>query len=424
MSRFMSTLPTVSQWALTPPNQGFGGVFFSILLLASLADAPALAGEFEVDGFIAPELRIFPSSPAFADQKDTTLSPSIAFEIEAVYETDTGDDRLTFTPFARFDADDNGRSHGDIRTASWLHIDETWDAVVGFDKVFWGVTESRHLVDIINQDDAVEDIDGEDKLGQPMINGNLLLEDTAISLFVLPGFRQRRFREDSARLRGPFAIDDNNPTFESAAGRHHIDVAARVLHTIGNWDIGLSHFHGTSREPSFTASTDANGNTVLFPSYEQIDQTGLEIQLTTERTLWKLEAITRSGHGDRFFAAVGGFEYTLFGILDSDADLGLIAEYLYDGRDESGVPATLADDDIFIGARLVLNDEPDTQALIGAIIDRRTRATSFSIEAERRLGADWKIELESRFFVNVPDDDLAAGIRDDDVITLRLPRFF
>ncbi len=393
------------------------------MLLAALV-SNATAGELDFEGSIAPELRFFPNSPAFAGQNDTTLSPSIAFEVEVVYETDSGDDRLTFSPFLRYDADDNGRSHGDIRTASWLHIADTWDAVVGIDKVFWGVTESRHLVDIINQDDAVEDLDGEDKLGQPMINANLLFEDTTVSLFVLPGFRQRRFREDTARLSGPFPIDDNNPSFESGAGRRHVDLAARVGQTIGNWDIGLSYFNGTSREPSFVASTDTNGNKVLFPRYEQIDQIGLELQLTTERTLWKFEAINRGGHGSRFFAAVGGLEYTLFGILDSDADLGLIAEYQYDGRDEQGVPGTLADDDLFLGARLVLNDEPDSQALIGAIVDRRTQATSFSIEAERRLGADWKVELEGRFFVNVPDDDLAAGIRDDDVVTLRLTRFF
>ncbi len=425
MSRSVSTPPTVTRWALSLSGKTFGREYFSFAALAILFLATAAtAGEFDIDASVAPELRLFPSSPAFTDQDDTTLSPSIAFEAEIVYETDSGDDRLTFAPFARLDADDNGRSHADIRTASWLHISDDWDAVVGIDKVFWGVTESRHLVDIINQDDAVEDIDGEDKLGQPMINGNLLFDDTTVSMFILPGFRERKFREDSARLRGATPVDDNNPLFESGAGRRHIDLAARVRHTIGDWDIGLSQFHGTSREPSFIASTDENGNKVLFPSYEQIDQTGLDLQLTTETTLWKLEAITRSGHGDRFVAAVGGFEHTLFGIFDTNIDLGLLAEYLYDGRDEQGVPGTFADDDIFVGARIVLNDEPDTQALVGALVDRRSQATLLTLEAERRLGSDWKVELESRFFVNAPSDDPTAGFRRDDAITLRLTRFF
>ena len=35
---------------------------------------------------------------------------------------------------------------------------------------FWGVTETAHRVDILNQTDQVESFDGEDKLGQPMVN--------------------------------------------------------------------------------------------------------------------------------------------------------------------------------------------------------------------------------------------------------------
>jgi hypothetical protein len=46
------------------------------------------------------------------------------------------------------------------------------------------------------------------------------------------------------------------------------------------------------------------------------------------------------------------------------------------------------------------------------------------VEAERRLGDSWKIELEGRFFLNVPDGDVLFGVRDDDFLMLRLTRFF
>jgi len=42
--------------------------------------------------------------------------------------------------------------------------------LVGINSVFWRVVESNHLVDILNQTDLIEDIDGEEKLGQPMIS--------------------------------------------------------------------------------------------------------------------------------------------------------------------------------------------------------------------------------------------------------------
>ncbi len=289
---------------------------------------------------------------------------------------------------------------------------------------FWGVTESRHLVDIINQDDAVEDIDGEDKLGQPMVNFNVFREWGAAGVFVLPGFRERTFPDDDARLRGSLPIDDDNPTYDSGAEDRHVDFAVRWSHTIGDWDVGLAHFHGTSREPRLIPRIDAGGRTALVPQYDQIDQTSLDLQLTRDAWLWKLEAMSRSGHGDRFLAAVGGFEYTLFGVLETSADLGLLDEYLYDGREDGTAPGTSADDAIFLGGRLALNDEQGSAMLAGAIVDRTSQATLLFVEAERRLGDSWKIELECRIFLNVPGGDPLAGIRDDNVVTLRLTKFF
>jgi hypothetical protein len=383
----------------------------------------AKAGEWDLSGSAAGELRIFPNEAAFAGQRDATLSPSFSLEPEVVYDWNDGDDRLTLVPFVRWDAHDDHRTHGDLREANWLHIGDGWDLVAGIDKVFWGVTESRHLVDIINQDDAVEDIDGEDKLGQPMVNLNLIRDWGTTSLFVLPGFRERTFPDDNARLRGPLPIDDD-PTYESGAEDRHIDLAVRWSHTVEDWDIGLAHFHGTSREPRLISGLDGKGRPVFVPHYDQIDQTSLDLQFTRDAWLWKLEAMTRTGHGDRFLAAVGGFEYTLFGIFETAADLGLLAEYLYDGRDEDRAPATSADDDIFLGTRLALNDEQDTAVLAGAVVDRKSQATLFFVEAERRLGDSWRIELEGRVFLNVPGDDPLSGIQDDDFFTLRLTRFF
>jgi hypothetical protein len=399
---------------------GFG----ALSLALGFAGTPAAAGEWDLTGSVAGELRVFPNAAAFPGQDDATLSPSALAEPELTYEWNDGTDRLTLAPFLRWDGHNGNRSHADLREASWLHIGEDWDLVVGLDKVFWGVTESRHLIDIINQDDRVEDIDGEDKLGQAMVNLNLLRDWGTTSIFVLPGFRERTFPESDARLRGPSPIADDDASFDSGAEDRHVDLALRWAHTVEDWDIGLSHFQGTSREPRLLPRPRAGGGTEFLPHYDQIDQTGLDLQLTRDAWLWKLEAMTRGGHGDRFLAAVGGLEYTRFGIFGTGADLGLLAEYLYDGRDQDRAPATSANDDIFLGTRLALNDAQDTSALLGAVIDRDSQATLLFVEAERRIGDSWKVELEGRFLLNMPDDDPQAGIRDDDFITLRLSWFF
>ena len=394
-------------------------------LAASLvpASGAALAGEWDIGGSASIESRLFPNDPAFPNQDDSFVTYSAALEPEFVYET-TGGDRLTFVPFGRWDSEDDNRTHADIRTASWLRFGEGWDLVVGLDRVFWGVTESRHLVDIVNQTDAVENLDGEDKLGQPMVNLNVESAWGDISLFALPGFRERTFPASDARLSGPLPISDR-ATYDSGAENKRADFAIRWAKTLGGWDIGLSHFSGTSREPRLIPGLDGGGQPILIPHYDVIEQTGLDLQLTTERWLWKLEAINRAGHGERFVAAVGGFEYSFYGVFGTAADLGLIAEYLYDNRDENGqAPYTALQDDIFAGARLALNDEQSMEILAGAIVDRDSGATLVSVEASRRLSDRWTLELEGRFFTNVPQNDPLTAIASDDHITVRLNLYF
>jgi len=57
--------------------------------------------------------------------------------------------------FGRVDQHDRNRTHGDIREGFFELFFDEWSLGFGIPKVFWGVTESRHLVDIINQNDLV-----------------------------------------------------------------------------------------------------------------------------------------------------------------------------------------------------------------------------------------------------------------------------
>ncbi|MEP6146591.1 MAG: hypothetical protein ABJ201_04215, partial [Nisaea sp.] len=129
--------------------------------LPALAEEPNIETSLE----LGMELRVFPGDPAFGSQQDRAASPSFYLEPEITADWNGGDDRFTLVPYARVDQDDDSRTHVDLREANWLHFGDGYDLVVGADKVFWGVTESRHLVDIVNQSDGVEDVDGEDKLG-------------------------------------------------------------------------------------------------------------------------------------------------------------------------------------------------------------------------------------------------------------------
>jgi hypothetical protein len=374
----------------------------------------------EWSGYAALEGRAFQHDPSDVRQHGDSLS--FAIQPEYYREWNHGDSALLFVPFVRVDEDDGQRSHIDIRELNWVRVTRDREMRIGVGKVFWGVTESQHLVDIINQTDLVESFDGEEKLGQPMIRLGFVRDWGNLDLFVLPGFRERTFPGVHGRLRSVLPVDTDAARYASASRDTHIDFALRYFRSIGRWDIGLSHFSGTSREPRLVPGIDERGIPVLIPYYDTIDQSGLDVQYTRDAWLWKLELITRSGQGDRFSALTGGFEYTFFGVFDSAMDVGILAEYLFDDRhDHAGTPF---ENDLFLGMRLALNDIHGSQALIGVIRDLDDGAKIFSVEASRRFGEHWKLELEARLFSDVPRDDVLHGLRNDDFVELDLRYYF
>ena len=82
------------------------------------------------------------------------------------------------------------------------------------------------------------------------------------------------------------------------------------------------------------------------------------------------------------------------------------------------------EDDLFAGLRLGLNDEASTELLAGVIADAQGDATALNLEASRRFGDGWKVELEARAWNGVERDDPMFPLRSDDHVQLTLTRFF
>ena len=381
----------------------------ALLLVATFAASMANAEDWESTGFVGLDSRAFWLDGQYEGQ-ESGLNSSFLLQPEFYWRSDEGQQRISIVGFARLDSVDDERSHVDLREAYWGIDGNNWDFIAGVNKVFWGVSESRHLVDVINQTDLVENIDSEAKLGQPMLNLNLQQDFGQFGIYVMPYFRERTFPGVNGRLRAPLVVDTDNPIYESDDEQNHIDLALRYSHYIGDVDIGAHVFDGTSRAPRFVVAPEGDR---LLPVYDQMRQFGTDIQYTNEAWLWKLEAIARDTRVDSFFAAVGGFEYTFYGVKDSSADIGVLLEYLYDGRNELS-PPTASDNDLFVGARLALNDAEDTSVLAGVAVDLDTQELFLNIEAERRFGDNLSVELQLRSFRNAePGDDLYIFDRDD-----------
>ncbi len=383
--------------------------------------APAAQGlRVTFSGFIEAEVRAFPQSSRPPGRKQSDVS--IAFSPRLEIEGGTGRRYFVLAPFVRGDARDDGRSHVDIREMKWVGGFGAFELRLGVDRLFWGVTESVHLADVVNQWDFVEDIDNEDRLGQPLVSLSFDSGFGTVTGYFLPYFRTRTFPGAKGRPGFGIRVDTSQTQFEAANRRWHRDWAVRWAHSLGPFDIGIAHFSGTGRTPRLLPGLDSAGQPVLIPRYDLIRQTSLDLQATLGALLLKFEGVTVKGPDGRYQALAGGFEYTLYQIFGTAADLGVLAEYLYDDRGRAG-PSPF-EDDLFVGFRLGANDAADSQLLAGAIFDLDTRAKFINIEGQRRMGQSWLVSIDARLAVGVPPFDPLFFLGRDDFVQIRLGRYF
>lgn len=399
-----------------------------ILSLVFAAGAGAKIGiDRDFSGRVNIESRWFPQAGAFAGQG----AHAIGFvALPKLYLADAEGRSFTLSPFFRYDNADPRRTHVDLREAYFLLFGEIgegeWELRVGIDQIFWGVTESQHLVDIINQIDLVEHPNGEAKLGQPMVNITWSSDWGVVEFFILPYHRVRTFPGQSGRLRLPIVVGDEQVGYESEA---HLDFASRYSQSFGAFDVGLSVFNGTSREPFLMPGADLSGAPVLVQHYDQIRQFGLDVQLTVGSYLLKIEAIQRAGsrnllgREEDYVASVFGGEYTFYSVFGSAVDVSLLGEWNYDGRGRNATPGrspNTLDNDFFFATRLAFNDVQSTEIVASILgdVDRATRV--LSMEFDRRISDQLSLSIEAIHLLSIDKADIHYDTRRDSFIDLSL----
>ena len=373
------------------------------LLMISILFSQLILGE--IIGELSFDNRYF-FNAGLQEQKKNHTSFSFSPEIFQ----DNSNRIFHFKAKLRKDSEDSGRNLNDIQELYLINILEDKEIKYGVSKEFWGVTETSHRVDIINQTDFTEGFDGEEKLGQPMIKISLERQWGLLDIYTLLGFRERNFSGKKGRLRLPLSINEKGSLYSSSSKNKRADFAVRWSNYYDDFDIAISHFSGTSREPRFLPS--ANKINELVPVYEVIDQTGLEIQYLLDSLAIKGEVISRSGQGERFTAATYGFEYTQVGVFQTRIDLGWVVEFNHDDRLESSP--------FVVGTRFSFNDIYDSQILSGIIFNDKSKEVGFLLEASRRIGECCLLSLEGVYFDDTDEDNgqkkLFQAFKEDDFL--------
>lgn len=398
---------------------------FSIHMWAGVLGAALLGSSFchatEFRGELGIQQRFFSQSPLQSDQPD--WQTSVYAEPEWLIDLSGIGADFTFRPFLRWDSEDAERRSADIREGLLRWTRQDWDLSLGIGQVFWGQMESINPVDLINQRDYREEVDGKTKLGQPMVSLALWQSWGTTTFYVLPYFRERPYPGRDGRLRPMLPVLQDDPIYEDDDEARAIDGAVRWNHTLGNLDIGLSWFNGTTREPLLIPVITEGEPAGLQPYYPLLTQWGLDLLYIHNAWIWKLEAAYRDQQDEEFLTMVGGFERTLHAVLDSTADLGVLLEYQYDGRRNN--TQILPQNDLFLGFRLAFNDTSGTEVLLGVTQDMDDDDARYGfIKSSRRINEHWTWDLKAWWFSTDQSSQPLYSFRRDDFVEFSVKYHF
>lgn len=219
-----------------------------------------------------------------------------------------------------------------------------------------------------------------DKIGQPMINMKRYFDTSELNLFILPATNNTY---PTSKVRSQLALNiDSANTFANGASKNNMGMAMRWSGYVDEYDYGFSYYQGNTKDPALVATSGQ-----LKPKYSEITQLGFDIQATFGDVLYKGEMIYRDnqynydGNIDDYTNYIVGLEHNSYGVFSQNWDLASIVEYAYDTRGSKSHHGY--QNDLFLGARLVLNNIEDTQYFLSLQndLDKNTRALTFNCES-------------------------------------------
>jgi len=451
----------------------------AVWLATAMSGLPWIAAAqdgFGFSGQIDFGARIHTDDGLFAGQSTAGGHFFLGAELNAYSGLGAGD--LTFQITALSD-DKGGRSQVKVRKAYYAQVFDNWDLLIGYNIENWGVAESRSILNVINPVSASDLSYGQDLPGTPMINANFQTSLGTLSAFALIGFEQPQSTGRSERHRALWGTNNARAVYQEGNGRN-FDVALRFAGNYslggGSLDLAASYFNGTSRTPlalpgcgyasaaapeptcaainsaivgafesGIPAATDsgaiwdfltANASDAIMaaasaipsagfiPYYQKIQHMGFSAVYARGDLQLRFEGAWQQAKGEEAgFSAVVGGDYTWPGFAGGDGTLTVALEYLYDDRN-SRQPASIFENDVFLGFNYSLNDTRDTRLSAGGFYDLDSHARLYQMSLSARVNDSIRAEISAVHVRTIGWNDPLAFLRNDDFIELKFSVFF
>ena len=330
-------------------------------------------------------------------------------------------------PYFRYDHHDKNRSLFNFKENNFTYYYNDIQVKAGISEVFWGITESKNLVNIINVKD-VADGDQKAKLGQSLLAfSNYSEKYGSLDFYYLPFFKNSSQIGQNGRLRLSKPIENYDIVYEGGAGSKVPSWAIKWENSFGMLDFSLQGFRGNSRESSTIAKLE-NLQLKYFQGYERISQLGTYLQLISGPIIYKLEAIKRNGQKnaknirENFYSYTLGMEYLINNLFENKWDLTSFIEYHNDDRNNDSTD--IFQNDLFLATRLNFNDTDGTEFLTSITLDTDGGGNTSTLELSSRITDNIRVTGSYNAYWSVNEKDILYSFRRDNYFLINITNYF
>ena len=378
---------------------------------------------WEINNEAGFDIREFHKEEAYSSQKNTYSS----FIKSEIFLEISNNINFISEPYYRYDNHDKERSLFDFKENYLVVFGDSYEIKTGIGEVFWGITESKNLVDIINVYDST-DGDQKAKLGQSLISYSYFTEKIGVfDVYYLPFFSKSSQIGKRGRLRLSKPIENYNTIYEGGAGEKVPSWAMKWAKNVGNSDFSVQAFRGNSRESS-TIPLLENGVLKYFSGYERISQLGTYIQTIMGPYIFKMETIRRNGqknaNNDRenYYSYTIGMEYLINRLFEKIWDITFFIEYNNDDRNNDSTD--ILQNDIFLASTLLMNNVNGTELTTGITLDLDGGGDTANLELSTRITDNYRFTGIYQIYWSTNNKDILYNFRRDNYLGLKLVRYF
>ena len=369
----------------------------SLIILSTFCFA-----EVQTEGYVGLDFQSY-------SQKNSKHSSNFTLEQQLKLTYEDNDFSSVLEVFAQEDYSDTSNKKDNDRT--FVRINEVYfqyefeedRILLGKNIRFWGALEVNNIVDTFNIQEGRNDPTRTDKIGAYNFEYSHYFEECEFS-FIGKFYEQNRKMSESSYMYSTLQEGESlSDTLESEKSLYRPNLYLTYsgsLSEVYALDYAFVYQNGYDSQRYSTKSGDEYSEHSYIVNKFMTYNT-----LVIDSTLYKLEFAYVDVQDDNavsdYFNLGLGVENT-FEQLEDGSEIGLIGEYYY--------YQTLKDDklsdldlgqsfqnDLFLGLRYSMNDEADTSAVGGVILDTQYNEQNYYIEYESRFFDTFKVKVDARY---------------------------